>query len=693
MTDTTKIRNIVLLGHGSDGKTTIAEAMLFNAGIIDRMGKVDDGGTVCDFDPEETKRHISIGLAVAPYDWKGVKINIIDVPGYFDFIGESAGAMRVADGAAILVSGVSGLVVGAEKAWSMCEANRTPRIFIINQMDRENANFTKVSNQLKDKYGTRIVPLQYPIMAGGSFKGYVDVLTMKAFEYGAKGAMKEMAMPDDAKSAAQALRDVAMESAASGTDTLMEKYFDSGELTDEEFAQGVAACVMDGSIVPVLCAAAAPNLGVSAVMDFMATMMPSPILRPVSTGKNPKNDQEIKRDLSAQGPFSAQVFKTVADPFVGKLSLFKVLSGSMTSDMSVYNPNVDKTEKFGTLYIIRGKKLVNADKLVAGDIGAIAKLQYTVTGHTLCDATNPIVYPVISFPIPQISLAVTAKNQGEEDKVYGGLTRLLEEDPAFSLAKQVETNDMLISGQGELHLEVLCAKLKHKFGVEAVLGNPKIPYRETIRKTVKAEGKHKKQSGGHGQYGHCWVEFSPTGDGSPELVFEDKVVGGVVPRSFIPAVEKGLRECVVKGVLAGCPVVGLKATLFDGSYHAVDSSEMAFKTAARLAFKKGCADANPALLEPIYRIEVRIPDEYMGDIIGDMNRRRGRVMGMNQVEDGQEVVAEVPLAEVFKYATDLRSMTQARGSFRLFFERYEEVPANIAQKVIENAKKEEDEEE
>nr|MDD6335248.1 elongation factor G [bacterium] len=688
---TNELRNVALLGHGSEGKTTLAEAMLFNSGAIDRMGRVEDGNVVTDFDPEETKRHISISIGLAPVEWKGNKLNLVDVPGYFDFIGESAGAMRVVEGAMILVSAVSGLVVGAEKAWTMCEKNGVARMFVVNQMDRENANFMRVCDQLKQKYGTPIVPLQLPIVEGGAFKGVVDVVANKACMFGAKGAYTLADVPAALEGEVASLREAAMEAAAAGNDELMEKYFENGELDQEDLMTGIKLCGADGSLVPVVCCAAAPNLGVQVLMDMASQILPSPEGR-THEGKVPATEETAVRACSADAPFSLLVFKTVADPFVGKLSLFKVMSGTVSPDSMGYNPAVEKAAKLSGLSIMRGKKLIGVDKLNAGDIGAVAKLQNTMTGHTLCDQANPIVYPPVAFPEPQISLAVSAKVQGEEEKVFGGLGRLTEEDPAFALAKATDTGDMLISGQGELHLEVLCAKLKNKFGVSAVLDDPQIPYRETIRKTVKAEGKHKKQTGGHGQFGHCWIEFSPITDPSEgDFIFEDRVVGGVVPKSFIPAVEKGLRECVTHGVLAGYPMVGIRCALYDGSYHPVDSSEMAFRTAARLAYKKGCAEAGPTLLEPVYRIEVRIPDEYMGDVIGDLNRRRGRIMGMNQVDGGQEVIAEVPLAEVFKYATDLRSMTQARGSFKLFFERYEDVPANVAQKVIEAAKKTADE--
>lgn len=688
-----QIRNIGIVGHGGEGKTTVTEAMLFHAGVTDRMGRVEDGSTVTDYDPEETKRQISISTALAPFEWKGAKVNVLDIPGYFDFVAEMTGALKAADGALIVISALSGITVGAEKAWDACERGQLPRMFFINQMDREHIDYDKVLNAVQERFGPTVVPVQLPIMKGGMIAGAVDLLSGKAVEFGAKGAVKEVPTPDTVAVEVEHYREAIMEAVAGADDALMEKYFEEGVLTHDEMLLGLRKGIGQGVVVPVLLGAAVGGLNIGALMDMMVNFMPSPKDRDAAQGVNPRSGEEEQRVCDPSAPFSAQIFKTVADPFVGKLSLFRVMSGTLTSDMSVYNPNTEKNEKAGSLYFMRGKKQVSCDKLMAGDIGALAKLQYTMTGHTLCDAAKPIQYADIEFPKPCISLAVTAKKQGEEEKIASGLNRLAEEDPSFTVAKDTETGDMLISGLGELHLEVLTRKLQNKFGVEAVLVDPKIPYRETIRKAVKAEGRHKKQSGGHGQFGHVWIEFEPITDGSAEFEFVDKVVGGVVPRQYIPAVEKGLRENIRRGVLAGCPVVGLRATLYDGSYHSVDSSEMAFKTAARLAFKKGCQAANPVLLEPIYQYKVVVPDEYMGDIIGDMNRRRGRILGMNPMSGLQEVVAEAPMAEMFKYATDLRSMTQARGSFTAQFSRYEEVPANIAAKVVEAIKQDDEDEE
>jgi elongation factor G len=682
------IRNVAVLGHGGEGKTTLVEAMLFSAGLIDRMGRTDDGSTAMDFDPEETRRHISISTAMAPVEWKGAKINLLDIPGYFDMMGEMIGALRAVEGALIVTNAVSGLSVGAEKAWDNCVKNNVARMFVVGQMDRENANFNKTVDQLKAKYGPKIAPIQLPIIDGG-FKGYVDVLANKAYLFDGKN-LKETAVPGNLAADVSTLREGITEAAASADEELMEKFFNDGELSAEDIARGMKQGVASGDFVPVLCCSGITNLNVKPVLDQIVDLMPAP------SGSvkclNAKNDGEATRAIDDAQPFSALVFKTVADNFVGKISFIKIYSGTLNVAMTPYNATAGKNEKLNRINLMLGKKQIDIDTVHAGDIAALIKLQNTNTGDTLSDPANPVKFAPIDFPAPVLSFAVFAEKQGEEDKVFGGLHRLEEEDPSFRVGKNPDTGETLISGQGELHLDIIASKLRTKFNTNAVLTEPKIPYRETIRKTVEAEGRHKKQTGGHGQFGHCWIRFEPLPEGDFEFV--DKVVGGVIPRGFIPAIEKGLRENIVHGVLAGYPVVSLRCTVYDGSYHAVDSSEMAFKIAARLAFRKGCQQANPVLLEPICKAEIEIPDEYMGDIIGDLNRRRGRIMGMNPKEGGlQEVVAEVPMAEMGKYATDLRSMTQAKGNFRLAFERYEEAPANIAQKVIEAAKKEEEEEE
>ncbi len=685
------IRNITLVGHGGEGKTTLAEAMLFCSGAIDRQGKTEDGNTVMDFDPEETKRHISLSSAIAPVEWNGAKINIIDTPGYFDFIGDATSGYYLADSALILVNGLSGLTVGAEKAWDACTDAGISKAFFINQMDKENVDFDKALDSLKNKYGTRITPMQLPIGQGLNFKGILDVVDMKAYEFDGK-KVKSVDVPANLQDKASGIRETIIENAAENDETLMEKFFAGEELSKDDIIKGLKVGIDAGDVVPVFIGAAAPNLGISLLLDNIVAFMPSPDKAINIKGKNAKGE-EITFTADAKQPFAAQIYKSVADPFVGKLSVFKILGGELSAGQTIKNANTGKSEKFGQIYVMQGKKQITIEKLTAGDIGALAKLQHTDTGNTLCDESNSVVFPDIVFPKPCISLAVSAKKQGDEEKVFAGLHRLEEEDPTFKVIKQTDTSDTLVSGLGELHLEVICKKLFNKFGVEAQLADPQIPYRETIKKKVKAQGRHKKQSGGHGQFGDVVIEFEPLYDSTENFEFVDQIVGGVVPRNYIPAVEKGLRESLVRGVLAGFPMVNLRASLVFGSYHPVDSSEMAFKVAASLAYKKACAEANPVLLEPIYKLVVNIPDEYMGDIIGDINRRRGRILGMNPVTGGnQEVVAEVPLAEVFKYATDLRSMTQARGKFDMTFERYDELPGNLAEKVIAAHKKEVEEE-
>ena len=684
---TTNIRNIALMGHGGEGKTTMVEAMLYAAHITDRQGKVEDGNTVTDFEPEEIKRRCSISAATAPIDWAGKMLNVIDVPGYFDFIGEMVGPLRVVETAAIVVSAVTGFNVGAEKAFKYAVKSGVGRMFIVNQMDRDNASFERVTQQLRERHGSCVVPVLLPLGDGPSFRGVVNVLDKKAYE-GAYDKSVEVPMPENMKAKVETAFEYLTEQAAAADDDLMMKYLEGEELTYEEIMTGFHKGMKDGSIVPVVACSALTGVGIARMMDLMAKYFPSPAHVGIEhDGFNPRTGEAQVRTCVDDQPFSAFVYKTIADPYVGKLSLFRIFSGKLTSSTILYNVNKDKTEKTSGIYILRGKKQVAKESLHAGDLGAFSKLQFTATGDTLADYNNPIQYPTLAFPKASMSKAVYAAKQGEEDKVFSGLARLMEEDPSLVLAKNPETTETLLSGQGEMHLDVVKNKLEAKFGAKAVLATPKIPYRETIRKTVSVQGRHKKQSGGHGQFGDVWIEFSPIFDGEQDFEFVDAVVGGAVPRNFIPSVEKGLRENILHGVLAGYPMVHLRAKLYDGSYHPVDSSEMAFKTAARLAYKKGCADASPVLLEPIMHVEITVPDEYMGDIMGDVNKRRGRIVGMNQENGAQLVVAEVAQAEMQTYATDLRSMTQARGSFTMSFERYEEVPNAVAEKIIASADK------
>ena len=684
------IRNISVVGHGSEGKTTLVEALLFSTGAIDRQGRVEDGTTTTDFEAEETRRQISISAALAPLEWKETKINLIDIPGYFDFAGEQSGPLTVCEGALICVGAVSGLNVGAEKAWAMCDKTHTSRMIVINQMDRENANFEKALATITEKYGSHIAPIEVPIVENGKFTGVVCVLENKAYTGEGKN-MKEIPIPDFVADEVESAREAIMEAAAGAEDELMEKFFEDGELSFDDMMHGLRQGIKDGTVVPVVCCSSITRIGLAKLLDNVIDLMPSPAGHEI-VGVNPKTGEDVVRVCADDQPFSAQVFKTMADPFVGKLSIMKVMSGVLTGDMLLYNSNAEKTEKPGTIYFMKGKKQTATSKVCAGDICALAKLQTVATGNTLCDGANPVKFADIEFPAPCISKAVYAKKAGEEDKIFSGLARLMEEDPTITITKNVETTESVLSGLGEMHIEVVAKKLATKFGAECVLQDPKIPYRESIRKPIDVEGRHKKQSGGHGQFGDVKIRFRPNEDPEDiEFHFVDSVVGGTVPRNFIPAVEKGLRDNIKHGVLAGFPVVGLTAELYDGGYHPVDSSEMAFKTAARLAFKQ-LTTANPILLEPIYHVEVFVPDSYMGDIIGDMNKRRGRIMGMDKVGELQRVTAEAPLSEMFKYATDLRSMTQARGSFTMSFERYEEVPAADAKKIVEACKREDEDE-
>ena len=675
-----RIRNVAFIGHGGDGKTALTEALLFLNGNIERMGKNEEGNTVCDYDAEEIKRHISISLSVAPVEFDGYKINIMDCPGYFDFEGSVISALSVADGAVIVMSAVSGIDVGTEKAMERTKKNKIPRLIFINQMDKEHASFEKTVAQLKEKYGSCIVPLLYPIFQEGVMTGFVDLIENQAYCFTGK-KQEKTDIPAELADAVALERSALMETAAENDEELMEKVIMEETLTPEEIVKGLSLGVADTSAVPVLCGSALEGKGVKLLQDTLVRFVPSP------EDKEFAGNEGIRR-CKENEPFSAYIFKTISDPFAGKLSLFMVRSGVLSGETALYNANEEKQEKMGNLYVLRGKQQIPVQKLYAGDIGAIGRLQVSLTGHTLYSGKK-ITYAPIEIPWQGISLAVYPKKQGDEDKVFSGLRRLAEEDITLSLEKNVQTNEMLLKGLGDVHLEVAVEKLKSKFNAEAELRTPVVPYRETIRKSVKAQGKYKKQSGGHGQYGDCWIEFNPS---DKDVEFVDKVVGGAVPRSYIPAVEKGLLECMQRGVLAGYPVTGISCTLYDGSYHPVDSSEMAFKAAASIAYKTGCKNANPVLLEPIYTVEVTVPDDDMGDIIGDINKRRGRILGMTPVSGGQRIEGEVPLAEMFYYAADLRSMTQGRGTYQMVFARYEEVPAHIAAKIAAAAGNSENEE-
>ncbi len=672
------IRNIAVIGHSGEGKTSVCEAILFNGKSTDRLGKVTDGNTVTDYDEQEIARKMSISLSLAYTMWEGVKINLLDVPGFYDFEGEENEALRAAGGALIVTSATGSVSVGAEKAIEKCLKNKIPMVLFINGMDKENADYKGTVAALTAKYAGKIAPIQIPLMDGNKMIGYINALTEKAFRFSEEG-LKEIPIPDSMKQTLADMQASLTETAAENDEALLDKYFGEGELTKEEIIHGIRKGIYNVNTIPVMAGSALQNRGIINLMGEIVKYMPSAEERKEVLASAVDKDELIGITCEPNAPFAAQVFKTVVDPFVGKLNVMKVFRGSLKSGSTVYNATTGKTERINQIYLLKGKKQEPVSELDAGDIGAVNKLNATNTGDTLCDESAKIKFDPIHFPRPVLWMAIYAEKKGEEDKIFQGLNKLAEEDYTFTVTKNKETGEMLIGGQGETHLDVINKKLKAKFNVSAVLKTPKIAYRETIRKKVEAEGKHKKQSGGHGQYGHCKVRFEPF-DGDFE--FAEEVVGGSVPKQYIPAVEKGLIECLPHGVLAGYPVTGLRAVLYDGSYHDVDSSEMAFKLAAALAFKEGLKNASPCLLEPIMRLKIAIPENFLGDIMGDMNKRRGRILGIDMMEGLQVVNAEAPQAEIQKYATDLRSMTQGRGKFMAELARYEEVPAPEAEKII-----------
>ena len=653
--------------------------MLYTAGSIERMGRTQDGNTVMDFDPEEIKRRFSISTAVATCDWSGTKFNIIDTPGYFDFVGEVQEGVRVADAALIVLSGKSGLTVGAEKAWKYAEDAGIPKMIFINKVDDERVNYYGVLEQLREKYGKRIAPFQVPIREGDTITGFVNVVEGEARKFDGNRTITA-AMPEGMDEEIAPVREMINEAVAESSEELMEKYFAGEPFTPEETYAALRAGVAAGDIVPVLCGSAYNKLGISSLMNAIGAYFPASDASEEFFIAKKADGSDARRKVSVNDPLAALVFKTVADPYVGRLSYFKVYSGIMTPDTTVYNSVTESNERIGKIYALVGKKQVEVEKLNAGDIGAVTKLANTGTGDTLCSITDRVVIDGIDFAKPNTALAAVPKAKGDEDKISQGLSKLTDEDKTFEIENNSETHQTLIRGMGEQHIDILVSKLKNKFGVEVSLTEPKVAYRETIRGKVKVEGKHKKQSGGHGQYGHVWIEFEPCD--SDSLVFEEKVFGGAVPKNYFPAVEKGLQESMKHGVIAGYPVVGVKATLLDGSYHPVDSSEMAFKTAASLAFKAGMEQAKPILLEPIGHLNVYVPDSYTGDIIGDINKRRGQMLGMTPQGDGITLIeGEVPMSEMTSYSSDLRSMTQAKGSFEFAFERYQEAPPQVAEKI------------
>ena len=678
------IRNVAIIGHSGEGKTSLAEAILFNGKTIDRMGKTTEKNTVMDFDEQETARGISISLACAYTYWQDVKINLIDVPGFYDFEGEFEEAVR-AVGSAVLVADASGEVsVGAEKAIDYCIRRRIPLMIFVNGVDKDNANYVATVEAFRAKYGKKISPTHLPIIRDGKMKGYVSVISGKAFEF-TQGGRNPISVPENMVQDVELLKEALTEAAAETSEVLLDKYLSEGVLTNDEIVAGVKNGLTSGDTIPIMGGSALQNMGVINLMYEIVDLLPSPMERKPVLASDEKGEIESVV-CSIDKPFSAQVFKTVADPFVGKLNMVRVFTGTLKSGMTVYNATTGAKERINTVYVMKGKKQEAVDELVAGDIGAVNKLSNTNTGDTLCDETHKIKFYDIPFPTPVLTMAITAGKSGEEDKVFQGLNRLAEEDLTFKVEKDKETGEMVIRGQGETHLDVLCKKLKAKFGCEAVLKEPKVAFRETITGVAEAEGKHKKQSGGAGQFGVVNIKFEP-GAENGEFEFVNAIVGGAVSKPFAVAAEKGLREAMQKGVLAGYPMVNLKCTLYDGKEHPVDSKEVAFISAAKLAYDEGVKNAKPTILEPFYSYKITVPDNYTGDVLGDMNKRRGRILGMETVDGLQVVLAEAPLTEMLKYATDLRSMTQGRGKFVQEFLGYEEVPFSAQQKIIAEAKK------
>ncbi|MCL2852476.1 MAG: elongation factor G [Defluviitaleaceae bacterium] len=684
-----EIRNVAVLGHSGCGKTSLVEAFLNVSGVTSRLGKVDDGNTVSDYDAEEIRRKVSVSSSVIPVEWNGGKINFIDTPGYFDFAGQVREALSVADLLLIVVSAKSGVEVGSEIAWDYAEEMDLPRMIFVNGMDDENADMDKVVEELKEKFGKSIAPIQIPIKEGGKFVGYINVVKKAGRKFdGTKTT--DCDVPAALADELDTIRHMVEEAVAETDDSLMEKFFEEEPFTVDEIFTGIQSGVAAHMVTPVLCGSATTSLGsVSGLLDAIVNSTPpTSKLRPSTKATDVKSGGEIEVKCDESEPLSLFVFKTIADPYVGRLTIFKVVSGVLKKDAQLFNVNKDSEEKASTLYVLRGKEQIEVSELRAGDIGALAKLQNAGTSHTLCAKSRPVRFAEVKFPVPLLSMAIMPKSKGDEDKIGQAMTKLMEEDRTLKFAVNAVTKQSVVSALGDNQLDVLVNKLRNRHKLEVNLIVPTIQYREMIKGKVKVQGRHKKQSGGRGQFGDVHMEFEPSGDLTQPYVFESEIVGGVVPKQYFPAIEKGIQECVTAGPLAGYPVVGIKTTLVDGSYHDVDSSEMAFKLAAIIAFKEAFVKAKPAILEPIAKIVVSVPDDYTGDIMGDMNKRRGRVLGMEKSGKKTNISAEAPMAEMFKYTTDLRSMTQGRGSFVMEFDRYEEAPAEVQTKVVEIRKKE-----
>lgn len=677
------IRNVALGAHGGSGKTSLVEAMLFNMGVINRMGSVEQGNTVSDYNEDEVERQISINSSILHGFYQNHKINLIDNPGFMDFFGDVVASFYAADTVLVLVSAASGVEVGTEMVWQEAAKRNKPRFIVVNKLDRENVDFDKVVNEIQESFGHSVKICQFPVVTGPNFVQVVDILKNKllTFKNDKSGAYTESEIPSNLAEKAASLRSELIESVAELDESLMEKYFEAGELTEEELLNGLKKAIKEQAIFPLFCTSATTNVGVTSLLDALVHYAPSPL---DAAPMKAENGEEVKVDPA--GPVMAFVFKTLAEAHVGELSFVKVLSGVLKQGLDLQNPRQNISERIGQMFFMNGKNKESADKIIAGDLGALVKLKNTHTGDTLVDKGVNIVLPKIEFPEPIIRIAIKSKNKGDEDKIANGLHALHEEDPTFMVKYDPELKQTIVSGQGEMHLDIILKRLKQRFGVDVDVEKPKIPYRETIRAKAETQGKYKKQSGGRGQYGDCWLRLEPLPRGS-EFEFVDAIVGGVIPGKYIPAVEKGVRETMAEGVLAGYPVVDVKVTVYDGSYHSVDSSEMAFKIAASMAFKKAFMEAKPVILEPIYHVEVRVPEEFMGDVMGDISSRRGKIQGMESEGRFQIIKALVPEAELYKYSTALRSMTQGRGMHKRWFSHYEEVPPDIQQKIIEEAQK------
>jgi len=678
-----EIRNLGIIGHGSSGKTSLTSSLLFSSGTVNRLGRVDQGTTVTDFEEEEIVRKVSISSALCHLEWKKIKLNIIDTPGYGAFISDAKSALRVADGALVVVDAVSGVEVQTEEAWGYAEGFELPRLFLVNKLDRENASFARTLDSITRTFGRQAIPVQIPIGAEKGFAGVVDLVANKAFLYEKddSGRHTIQDVPSDLAGAVKEARDRLMEMVAEVDDALMEKFFDGGSLSQEDLTQGLARGVKQRRLYPVLCASALQNIGAHPLLDTLVACLPHPGERAPYKGETPRDHAPAERQGKADEPCSAFVFKTIADPYSGKISLFRVYSGVIKSDSSVHNASRDLPERFGAILILQGKESESVSEVRAGDIAAIPKLKETATGDTLADKAHPILYPRVTFPEPSITFALQPKSRADEEKISQVLHRLAEEDPTIQFRREAQTHELIIAGNSDLHVEVSLARMKKKFGVEAILHTPKVPYFETIKKKAEAQGRHKKQTGGHGQFGDCWIRLEPLQRGSG-FEFKDEIHGGSIPKNFIPSVEKGIQEARMHGFLAGYPVVDFRVVLFDGSYHTVDSSDIAFKIAGSLGFKKAMEEAGATLLEPIMNVEISAPEQYMGDIMGDLNSRRGRVQGMTSQGSQQLIKAQVPMSELLTYASTLKSITGGRGSYHMSMSHYEEVPAHQQAKII-----------